>query len=82
MRKGRLSKKAIDFFRHVFVLLCAGMGQLGDADSARRFGDKSIIRHDIFDGRAFYVLFLIVLSLALGLSFRAPFQGSLNKHAL
>jgi len=33
------------------------MDALVIADSYGRFGDKSVIRHDAFDGRAFYVLF-------------------------
>jgi len=39
----------------------AGMGQ---------FGDKSVIRHDTFNGSAFYVLLQKILGLALGLLFK------------
>jgi len=35
-----------------------------------KFGDKSVIRHDTFDGNVFYVLFQKFLGLALGLRFR------------
>ena len=35
-----------------------------------RFGDKSVIKHDTFDGSAFYVLFQKIMGLALGLRFR------------
>jgi len=44
-----------------------GMGQIGD-------GDKSVIRHDTFDGSTFSVLLQKILFLTLGFSFRA------NKH--
>jgi len=35
-----------------------------------RFRDQSVIRHDTFDRRAFYVLFQKILGFALGLRFR------------
>jgi len=45
-----------------------------------RFGDKSVIRYDPFDGNAFHVLFQKKLGLSLGLRFRVCFR--VNKHPL
>jgi len=65
-----------------------GMGHFGDAVSATpirrrrfgdgRFGDKSLIRHDTFDGSAFYAPCQTFLSSALGLEF----SFMTNKHPL
>jgi len=43
-----------------------GMGQFGDG----RLSDKSVIRHDTFDGSAFCVLLQTLLCLVLGFRLR------------
>jgi len=56
--------------------LMNGIGHFGDG----RFGDKSVIRHNTFDGSTFYVPFQKFFGSALGLRF--TFSLRANKHPL